>query len=100
MISIYIVGRMQNGDLTSLGSCSAVSYEVKHTSLSHYPAIPFLGIYPRETKKDLYKNVELLLWGKGSLQHQNAGLIPSLAQWVKGYGNAAAVAQFTTVAQI
>ena len=29
-----------------------------------------------------------------SLQHQKAGLIPSLAQWVKGCNFAAAVAHF------
>ena len=44
------------------------------------------------------------LWGTMrslvSLQHQDAGLIPGLAQWIRGFSIAAAVARFTTVAQI
>lgn len=35
-----------------------------------------------------------------SLQHSDTGLIPSLAQWVKRSGVAAAVAKATTVGQI
>ena len=35
-----------------------------------------------------------------SLQHQDAGLVPDPAQWVKGSGVAAAIAWVTVVAQI
>lgn len=35
-----------------------------------------------------------------SLQHKDAGLIPSPAQWIKGSGVDAAVGQIATAAQI
>ena len=35
-----------------------------------------------------------------SLQHQDTGLIPGLAQWVKGYGVATAEMKVYSVAQI